>query len=94
MVRIMARNEVGVSDPLEPEDPVKVIRPPGNVPNNFSVIPHHITDAESIFIKIFDCLYLIFLHVLRYKESKNFKISTVFIVRWLIVSLYQVFIKN
>lgn len=30
MVRIMARNEVGVSDPLEPEDPVKMIRPPGN----------------------------------------------------------------
>ncbi|KFM78022.1 Titin, partial [Stegodyphus mimosarum] len=29
MVRIMARNEVGISDPLEPEEPIKVIRPPG-----------------------------------------------------------------
>ncbi|GFY68026.1 titin, partial [Trichonephila inaurata madagascariensis] len=29
MVRIMARNEVGISDPLEPEEPVRVIRPAG-----------------------------------------------------------------
>ena len=29
MVRVMARNEVGISDPLEPEEPVKVIRPEG-----------------------------------------------------------------
>lgn len=34
MVRIMARNEVGVSDPLEPEEPVKMIRPPGNFSEN------------------------------------------------------------
>lgn len=25
----MARNEVGISDPLEPEEPIKVIRPEG-----------------------------------------------------------------
>lgn len=31
----MARNEVGISDPLEPEDPVKVVRPPGK-PSCFS----------------------------------------------------------
>ncbi|XP_054706308.1 titin-like isoform X2 [Uloborus diversus] len=29
MVRIIAKNEVGISDPLEPEEPIKVIRPPG-----------------------------------------------------------------
>lgn len=35
----MARNEVGVSDPLEPEEPVKMIRPPGNFSENlFEVI--------------------------------------------------------
>lgn len=26
----MARNEVGISDPLESDDPIKVLRPPGN----------------------------------------------------------------
>ncbi len=30
-VRIMAKNEVGLSDPLESEEPIKVIRPPGIV---------------------------------------------------------------
>jgi hypothetical protein len=30
-VRVFARNEVGLSEPLETEEPVKVIRPPGNV---------------------------------------------------------------
>jgi len=35
-VRIMARNEVGLSDPLESEEPIKVIRPPGKTySNNF-----------------------------------------------------------
>ena len=29
MVRVFARNEVGTSDPLETEDPVKIIRPDG-----------------------------------------------------------------
>lgn len=29
MIRVMARNEVGISDPLEPEEPVRVIRPAG-----------------------------------------------------------------
>jgi hypothetical protein len=28
-VRVFARNEVGLSDPLEMEEPVKVVRPPG-----------------------------------------------------------------
>ena len=28
-VRVFARNEVGLSDPLETEEPVKVVRPPG-----------------------------------------------------------------
>ena len=30
LVRIMAQNEVGLSDPLEMEEAVEVIRPPGN----------------------------------------------------------------
>ena len=29
LVRIMAQNEVGLSDPLEMEEAVQVIRPPG-----------------------------------------------------------------
>jgi len=30
-VRVMARNEVGLSDPLESEEPIRVIRPPGKI---------------------------------------------------------------
>ena len=30
-VRVFARNEVGLSEPLETEEPVKVVRPPGKV---------------------------------------------------------------
>lgn len=29
-VRVLAQNEIGLSDPLEAEEPIKVVRPPGN----------------------------------------------------------------
>jgi hypothetical protein len=32
MIRIFARNEVGMSEPLESEEPVKVLRPAGELP--------------------------------------------------------------
>ena len=34
-VRVFARNEVGLSEALEMEEPVKVVRPPGKKINNF-----------------------------------------------------------
>lgn len=38
LVRIMARNEIGISDPLESEEPIKVIRPPGYLE---TMLPEH-----------------------------------------------------
>ena len=34
-VRVFARNEVGLSDPLEMEEPVKVVRPPGKQQSHY-----------------------------------------------------------
>lgn len=36
-VRVMAQNEIGLSDPLVSEEPIQVVRPQGNAPNKLSL---------------------------------------------------------
>ncbi|UYV83624.1 hypothetical protein LAZ67_23001757 [Cordylochernes scorpioides] len=54
LVRIIARNEVGSSDPLESEEPVLVVRPPGEW--MCRVGPREIQEANPTYYPVDTCL--------------------------------------
>lgn len=49
-VRVFARNEVGASDPLELEDPIKIIRPDGKCIRSSCVFLSHILKGLLLFL--------------------------------------------
>lgn len=93
-VRVFARNEVGTSDPLETEDPVKVIRPAGKYRNivlgHIFLSGHHL----SISVSIQPPYLLTFISLLLLSLTKNLFVISISIYNSLILSFFTLYSCN
>lgn len=93
-VRVFARNEVGTSDPLETEDPVKVIRPAGKyrkiVLGHIFLSGHHL----SISVSIQPPYLLTFISLLLLSLTKNLFVISTSIYNSLILSFFTLYSCN
>jgi hypothetical protein len=76
-VRIMARNEVGLSDPLESEEPIKVIRPPGKTHSNNFLRFIFVKCSNPIFILIVVMLFKTYNFRLYFKFKSHSQIEII-----------------